>query len=109
MSDYTYIENLPELIVEIQPDSIISRVIHKDDTINTTVFGFDAGQSLSEHTATQPAIIHILAGEADITLGDDKHVAQAGTWIHMPPNLRHSITARTPLKMLLIMLKQGTR
>jgi len=109
LSDYTYIDNLPELIAAIQPDSIISRVIYKDDTINTTVFGFDAGQSLSEHTATQPAIIHILEGEADITLGDDKHVAQAGTWIHMPPNLRHSITARTPLKMLLIMLKQNAR
>lgn len=109
MSDYTYINNLPELMTEIQPKSIISRTIYKADDANITVFGFDTGESLSEHTSSQPAIIQILSGEADITLGDDQHTGQAGTWIHMPPNLRHSITARTPLKMLLIMLKQGTR
>lgn len=108
MNAYTFIDNLPDLIADIQPQSIISRTICKDERAKVVLFGFDTGQALSEHTAAQPAIIHILAGEADITLGDDTHTAQAGTWIHMLPNLRHSINARTPLKMLLILLKNST-
>jgi quercetin dioxygenase-like cupin family protein len=52
-----------------------------------------------------PAIIQILHGEADLTLGAESFQAQPGTWIHMPASLPHSVSARTPLLMLLSLLK----
>lgn len=104
-STYTWLENLNTLIPDITPDSIISRTIYGDEHLKAILFGFDAGQELSEHTASQSAIIHILNGEAAITLDGDRYEAQAGAWIHMPPQLRHSIQAKTPLIMLLLMMK----
>jgi len=103
--DYAVVPDLHRLIAAIQPDSIISRQVYKDEHLNVTVFGFDAGQALSEHTASQPATIQILDGEATITLGDEVVEATVGTWLHMRPNTRHSIVAKTPLIMLLTLLK----
>ena len=97
--------DLTALIPDIQPDSIVSRVFLKNDRVNMTLFGFDAGQELTEHTAAKAAILQILQGEATITLGDDTHQAQANTWLYMPPNLPHSIAAKTQLVMLLTLLK----
>ena len=67
------------------------------------LFGFDAGQELSEHTSSQMAIIQILRGEATVTLGDDSHELKGGSWLLMPPRLKHSVHANTPLTMLLLM------
>jgi quercetin dioxygenase-like cupin family protein len=69
------------------------------------LFGFAAGQELSEHTASTPAIMHFLHGEADVTLGPEKVSAAPGTWIHMTPQLPHSIRALTPVRLLLLLLK----
>ncbi|GAB4327504.1 MAG: cupin domain-containing protein [Phototrophicales bacterium] len=103
----TVVQNLNMLIENIQPDSIVSRTFHKDDHIRAILFGFDAGQELSEHTSSQAAIIQIIQGDAIVTLGDDKHELNAGCWIHMPPNLKHSIYAKTPVRMLLILFGKG--
>ncbi|MBX3084883.1 MAG: cupin domain-containing protein [Anaerolineae bacterium] len=103
--DYVVVPDLRQLITSIQPESIISRQVYKDEHVNVTVFGFDAGQALSEHTASQPATIQILDGEATITLGEEVVEATIGTWIHMLPNTRHSVVAKTPLIMLLTLLK----
>lgn len=70
------------------------------------LFGFAAGQELSEHTSSQSAILHILQGEAGLTLGDDSMEAQAGTWVYMPPRLPHSLYAKTPVLMLLLLFKE---
>jgi quercetin dioxygenase-like cupin family protein len=101
---YTQILNLAEA-VEPPLGGIISRTVFNDDRLKAVVFGFGAGQELSEHTATMPAIMHFLEGEAAVTLGDDSLDAAAGTWIHLPAELRHSIQARTPTVMLLLLLK----
>jgi quercetin dioxygenase-like cupin family protein len=69
------------------------------------LFGFAQGEELSEHTASMPAILHFLKGEAQLTLGSDQQQATPGTWVHMPAGLRHSIHARTPVVMLLLLLK----
>ena len=69
-------------------------------------FGFAEGEELSEHTASMPAIVHFLEGEATLTLGEDTVAAQHGTWIHMPANLKHSVLAKTPVVMLLLLLKR---
>ncbi|MEE9138725.1 MAG: cupin domain-containing protein [candidate division NC10 bacterium] len=105
MNTYTYIANVTELLPDMPADSIISRTIYTDEHVKAVLFGFAAGQELSEHTASQPAILHILNGEANLTLGDDSLEARAGAWIHMPPLLRHSINAKTPVVMLLLLIK----
>ena len=104
---YAYIPDLSLSISEIPTDSILSRTIHSDDSVKVLLFGFASGQELSEHTASMPAILHILEGEASLTLGEDTHQAQAGTWVHMPANLPHSIYAHEPVFMLLLLLKPG--
>jgi quercetin dioxygenase-like cupin family protein len=105
MNTYTYVSSLARLVPDTPPDSITSRSLYTDERIRAVLFRFAAGQELSEHTASQPAILHILEGEADLRLGDDAMAATAGTWVHMPPNLRHSIVAKTPLTMLLLLIK----
>jgi quercetin dioxygenase-like cupin family protein len=90
---------------EITADTIVSRTIHNDDQVKAVLFGFAAGQELSEHTASVPAVIHILRGEARLTLGSDSMEAREGAWAHMPAQLPHSVLAKTPVIMLLLMLK----
>lgn len=99
---YTLVENLAALVATT-PDSVISRTFYKDECLKAILFGFDAGQELSEHTSSQAAIIQIVEGEADVTVGEDRHDLRAGSWLHMPPRLKHSIHARTRLVMLLLM------
>ncbi len=106
-SDYTYIADLAQQ-VDIPADGILSRTLYSDDQVKVVVFGFDAGQELSEHTASMPAILHIIQGEARLTLGDDPMEARAGAWVRMPPELRHSVQARTPVIMLLLMMRSAT-
>ena len=103
--NYTYIEDLHNEIGEIPTNGIISRTLYSDDKLKAILFGFDQGQELSEHTSTMPAIIHILKGEARLTLGEDFKEAKAGSWVNMPPQLKHSVHAKTPLVMLLILVK----
>jgi quercetin dioxygenase-like cupin family protein len=101
---FTYIENLEDLIDTFPPDSILSRNIHQDESSKTILFGFQPGQELSEHTASVPAILHFLRGEATIVLGEETKKAQPGTWTHLPAHLPHSIKAETETLMLLTLL-----
>ena len=91
--------------VVVADDSTVSKTLHQDERVKVVLFGFAAGQELSEHTAAVPAIIHVLEGEARLTLGDDAMEASAGSWVHMPARLPHSIVAKTPVKMLLLLLR----
>ncbi len=102
---YFLIDQLTALAGDIPQDGILSRTVYSDDHLKAVLFAFDSGQSLSEHTASQAAVLHFLQGEAELTLGGAVHAAAAGTWVHMPPQLPHSVTARTPLIMLLLLLK----
>ena len=104
-TSYTYIADMKTEVPEILPDSIVSRTIHSDNQTKTILFAFAAGQELSEHTSSQIATLYFVHGEADLTLGEDKMSAQSGTWVQMPPHLPHSIVAKTPLLMLLTMVK----
>ena len=104
-ADYTYVPDISDLVTEVPDDSIVSRTFYTDDRVKVILFGFAAGQELSEHTASQPAVLHFLQGEADLTLGDDEMEAQPGTWVHMPPNLAHSVVAKTPVVMLLLLMQ----
>jgi quercetin dioxygenase-like cupin family protein len=100
---YTFVPDLAE--VAPPAAGILSRTVHADDRLKAVVFGFAAGEELSEHTAAVPAVVHVLQGKATLTLGADRHPAAAGTWAYMPANLPHSVRAETPVVMLLLMLK----
>jgi quercetin dioxygenase-like cupin family protein len=91
--------------VAIPDDGTISRTIYQDAQVKAVLFGFAAGQELSEHTAAMAAVLHFVQGEARVTLGAEVVAAQANTWVHMPPRLPHSIVAKTPVVMLLLLLK----
>lgn len=95
-------------LIEPPVDGTLSRTIFQDDQLKAVLFAFSAGQELSEHTASSAAIMHFLLGEASITLGSDRHHVEAGSWIQMPPQLPHSIRTKSPVVMLLLLLK-GTR
>lgn len=101
---YTQLDNLIDGIDAIPTESIVSRTIYRDAALKAILFAFAPGQELSEHTASVPAILQILEGECDVTLGNDAFEAKAGFWAHMPARLTHSIVARTPVRMLLLML-----
>ena len=76
----------------------------KDETLKAIVFAFAPGQELSQHTASVPAIIQILEGECDLTVGGTLYQAVPGSWVHLEANLPHSLLAHTPVKMLLLMM-----
>lgn len=88
------------------PDKgILSRTLYHDERVKAVVCGFAQGEELSEHTASMPAILQFIRGEATLTLGADTHEARPGTWVHMPPGLTHSIRATTPVVLLHLLLK----
>jgi len=103
--DYTH---FVDLATEVEPpdDGILTRTLFNDDNVKAVIFGFGQGEELSEHTASMPAILHFIKGEAALTLGDETVEAQPGTWVHMPANLKHSVKTTTPVVMLLLLLKK---
>jgi quercetin dioxygenase-like cupin family protein len=104
MELYKLVENLADP-ANIPADGILSRTLYDDERVRAVLFGFAPGEELSEHTASMPAIIHILEGRARLTLGGEPREGAPGTWIHMSARLPHSVHAETPLIMLLLMLK----
>jgi len=98
---------IPDLAAEFATpkDGIMSRVLHKDEKLNVTLFGFSTGQELSTHSAPTPALLYFLQGEADVRLGDDMVDGRPGSFVYMPPMLPHGISAKTPVMMLLVQIK----
>jgi quercetin dioxygenase-like cupin family protein len=104
-SPYYYQPDLLDTLPEIPPDSIVSRTVLENERVKLILFGFAPGQELSEHTASMPAILHFVGGEADLTLGPDEVAAQPGTVVYMPHRLPHSVRAQTEVVMVLLLLK----
>jgi quercetin dioxygenase-like cupin family protein len=104
MSPYTHLD-LAAQMSDAPQGGILSRPIYNDERLRVVLFGFGAGQELSEHRAAAPAVIHILQGEAVLVMNGDVLDAKPGTWVYMPANLPHSVLAKTPLVMLLELLK----
>jgi quercetin dioxygenase-like cupin family protein len=94
--------------VETPDDGIVSRAIYNDDDVRVVHFSFAPGQQLSDHTAPMPVTLEVVEGEATITLGDEVVEGRPGTWMHMPANTPHSVVARTPLVLLLTLLKHSS-
>ena len=92
-------------LVEYQEDAIVSRVILKGETGNVTLFAFDQGQELSEHTAPFDALVHVLEGEAEIRISGQPYVLKAGEAIIMPAKEPHALKANKKFKMILTMIR----
>ena len=92
-------------LVEYSKDSIVSKTILDKSAGTITLFAFDKGQKLSEHTAPYDAVVQVLDGRSQLTIdGEEKQVA-AGEIIVMPGNVPHAVTAQEKFKMLLTMIR----
>lgn len=92
-------------LLDYQEGAVVSRTLLQKETGAVTLFAFDEGQGLSEHTAPFEALVYLLDGEAEITLSGKKHLVKAGEMILMPADEPHSLHALRPFKMVLIMLR----
>lgn len=101
------IEEVGNLIslIDYQDGSVVSKEVIKKDKGTVTLFAFDKGQGLSEHTAPFDALVYILDGKAEITIAGKEHSLKAGEAIIMPANKPHALKAAERFKMLLIMIK----
>jgi quercetin dioxygenase-like cupin family protein len=95
-----------EKLIDYSANSIVSREIVKTKTGTLTLFAFDAGQGLSEHSAPFNAIVQILDGEAELKIGGKIIPARAGETVLMPANIPHAVSAHKKFKMLLIMIRE---
>ncbi len=92
-------------LAEYQEGSIVSRTIIDRKTGTVTFFAFDQGQGLSEHTAPFDALVHLLDGEAEITISGKMHRLSGGEMIIMPANEPHALKASKRFKMVLTMIR----
>ncbi|MDH4273360.1 MAG: cupin domain-containing protein [Candidatus Aminicenantes bacterium] len=92
-------------LVDYQPGSVVSREIISQKTGTVTVFAFDQGQGLSEHTAPFDALVQVIDGEAEVTISGKKHRLTSGQMIIMPANESHALKALQPFKMMLVMIR----
>jgi quercetin dioxygenase-like cupin family protein len=92
-------------LASYQDGAVVSRVVLKRDTGSVTLFAFDAGQELSEHTTPYDALVQILDGEALLTIGGQPYRLGAGDMIVMPARQPHAVKAIARFKMLLTMIR----
>lgn len=85
--------------------SVVSKTLLKKNTGTITLFAFAAGQGLSEHTAPFDAVVHILDGKAEITIGGKPHEVKSGEMLIMPAHVPHALHAAERFKMLLVMIR----
>lgn len=95
----------PATLTAYQEGAIVSRILLKRGGGSVTVFAFDEGQSLSEHTAPFDAIAHVLEGEALITVAGIPLTARGGDMVLLPAHQPHAVAAATRFKMLLTMIR----
>ena len=92
-------------LVEYSKDSIVSKTILNKSVGTITLFAFDQGQALSEHTAPYDAVVQVLDGTARITIGGEDKTVPQGQIIVMPANVPHAVGAESRFKMLLTMIR----
>jgi quercetin dioxygenase-like cupin family protein len=92
-------------LVSYQEGSIVSREIIKKSTGSVTIFAFDEGQGLSEHTAPFDALVQVVDGETEIVISGHPHRLQVGEMILMPAGQPHALKALTRFKMILTMIR----
>lgn len=92
-------------LIDYQSGTVASRTIVKGQTGTVTVFAFDEGEGLSEHTAPFDALVHVIDGEAEITVDGRPHALKQGEMIVMPADRPHALKAIRQFKMVLTMIR----
>jgi quercetin dioxygenase-like cupin family protein len=92
-------------LVDYQRGAVVSRTLKKGQAGTFTVFAFDEGESLSEHTAPFDAFVLVLDGKVELTIGGRPVIAQAGETVLMPANVPHALRAPERFKMALLMIR----
>jgi quercetin dioxygenase-like cupin family protein len=95
-------------LASYQDGSVVSRQITKDEAGNVTLFAFDEGQELSEHTAPYDALVHVLDGQVEVKISGRPFELKTGDAIIMPANEPHALKAMTKFKMLLTMIRNSS-
>jgi quercetin dioxygenase-like cupin family protein len=93
-------------LVNYQEDAVVSKILIKKEAGNVTLFAFDKGQGLSEHTAPFDALVLVIDGEADIILDGKSNITKTGEMIIMPANIPHALKAVEKFKMMLTMIRR---
>lgn len=95
-------------LVDYSDGAVVSRTLLKKETGNITLFSFDKGQGLSEHTSPFDAVVEVVEGEGTFIIAGEPKTVKAGEMIIMPANVPHDVqAAETPFKMLLIMIRSA--
>ena len=94
-------------LIEYQENSVVSREIIKKETGTVTIFAFDKGEGLSEHTAPFDAMVQIIDGTAEIVISGNKNIVVTGEMIIMPGNVPHALNAVDKFKMVLTMIRSN--
>jgi quercetin dioxygenase-like cupin family protein len=92
-------------LLDYQPGAIVSRTLVDEEAATVTVFAFDDGERLSEHTAPHDAILQVVDGTASITVDDEAHEVDAGETIVLPADVPHAVDAVSQFKMFLTMIR----
>lgn len=90
---------------QFAPNGIVSRTLLKTASDRVVLFGFDAGQELTEHTSTQHALVQVFSGTCDFALAGEWHKLKAGDTLYMPPGLPHAVKTTEKFSMLLTLFK----
>jgi quercetin dioxygenase-like cupin family protein len=92
-------------LVDYAPGSVVSRALVQSKPGSVTLFAFDVGQGLNEHTTPYDAHVIVLEGVASLTIGGTSILARPGEIVRMPANVPHAVGAPEPFKMLLLMIR----
>ncbi len=104
MSSEARAESLANM-VDYQDGSVVSKTVIKKDTGTVTLFAFDKGQALSEHTTPFDALVYVFDGDVEITISGVPRIVKSGEMIMMPANEPHALKATSRFKMMLTMVK----
>jgi quercetin dioxygenase-like cupin family protein len=101
---------MPEIIIlkddiEYSAGSVVSKTLKQNAAGTITLFAFDSGQGLSEHSAPFDAVVQVIEGEGSFIIGGEEHNLKEGELIIMPANVSHAVKAVQRFKMLLIMIR----
>lgn len=104
--EFSQVLNLKELI-SYQQGQVVSMTVAQIPAVNITLFSLDEGEGISTHTTSGDAMVQILDGEAEITIGDRTLTVKIGETVIMPSDVPHSLEARKSFKMLLTVIKKS--
>ena len=98
------VEKVSDLL-HVQTGAVVSRTLINQKTGTITLFAFDTNEGLSEHTAPYDAFVEVVSGELEISISNQPYQLQTGEMIIMPANEPHALVAKTPVKLLLVMIR----